>query len=250
VSETGRSGGGMAALRGQPRVAYVMSRFPKLSETFVLYEILAVESRGVRVDVYPLLREEAAVMHKEAAEVVARARYEPFLSWPIVRSQAHFLRRRPRAYLGALWTVVTGTFGSLNFLVGALGIFPKTAHMARRMEADRVDHVHCHFASHPAVAGLIVHRLTGIPYSFTAHGSDLHVDRHMLCRKVAEASFVAAISEYNRGLILDECGDHFSDKVTVIHSGVDTSLFESSDRPASTGSTCSSTSGRSPACTS
>ncbi len=51
-----------------------------------------------------------------------------------------------------------------------------------------------------------VHRLTGIPYSFTAHGSDLHVDRHMLCEKVGDAAFVVAVSEYNRGLILEECG--------------------------------------------
>jgi glycosyltransferase involved in cell wall biosynthesis len=101
------------------------------------------------------------------------------------------------------------------------------------MEEDGVDHVHCHFANHPAVAGFLVHRLTGIPYSFTAHGSDLHVDRHMLCRKVAEAAFVVTISEYNRRLILHECGERFGDKVTVIHSGVDTSLFDGSDRPSS-----------------
>ena len=49
-----------------------------------------------------------------------------------------------------------------------------------------IDHVHCHFARHPALAGLIIRRLTDIPYSFTAHGSDVHVDRHMLCRKLTK----------------------------------------------------------------
>lgn len=208
------------------RVAYVMSRFPKVSETFILYELLAVEDRGVHVELYPLLREKTSLVHPEAAPLVARARYLPFLSVPILQSQIHFLRRRPRAYLGALASMLRGTWGSANFLVGGLGIFPKVVHAARLMEAEGVRHVHCHFATHPALAGFLVHRLTGIGYSFTAHGSDLHVDRHMLCTKVAEAEFAVAISEYNREAIVRECGGRHRDKVSVIHCGVDTGVFQ------------------------
>lgn len=212
----------------RPRVAYVMSRFPKLSETFVLYEILSVEERGVEVEVYPLLRERESVVQPEAAALAERAHYEPFLSPGILASQAYWLVRAPRAYLGALWASLAGTLRSANFLAGAVGIFPKVAHAARDMERRGVKHVHCHFATHPALAGFIVHRLTGIPFSFTAHGSDLHVDRTMLRPKVAEASFVAAISRYNRDLILEECGQAYADRVEVVHCGVDTSIF----RPA------------------
>src|SRR4051794_32216720 len=141
------------------KVAYIMSRFPKLTETFVLYEMLALEQQGVRVELYPLLRERTTVMHPEAAAMVERAHFQPFLSWPILRAQMRFLRRKPRAYLGALWALVRGTWGSLNFLVGALGIFPKTVYFAGLMEADGVQHVHAHFASHPAAAGFIIYRL-------------------------------------------------------------------------------------------
>jgi glycosyltransferase involved in cell wall biosynthesis/peptidoglycan/xylan/chitin deacetylase (PgdA/CDA1 family) len=211
------------------RIAYVMSRFPKLSETFVLAEILALERRGVAVDVYPLLRERADVVHPEAVGVVVRARYTPFVSPAILASQVAWLRRRPDAYLRALRDVLTGTWGSANFFVGALGIFPKVAHVALRMQADGVTHVHCHFANHPAVAGLIVHRLTGIPFSFTAHGSDLHKDRRMLARKVAEAAFVATISHDNRHLILAESGEAHAGKVHVVRTGVDTDLFAPAD---------------------
>jgi hypothetical protein len=116
-----------------PRVAYLMSRFPKLTETFVLYEMLAVEAAGIQVDVYPLLRARdtgvhtegtsiltklaerfrppraQTVMHGEAAALVARARYQPTLSAAILGSQIHFLRRAPRAYLGALGTLMRST---------------------------------------------------------------------------------------------------------------------------------------------
>ena len=77
------------------------------------------------------------------------------------------------------------------------------------MERDGVAHVHCHFANHPAAAGFVIHRLTGIPYSFTAHGSDIHVDTHMLREKVREAEFVVAISSYNRDVILSEAGTEY-----------------------------------------
>jgi glycosyltransferase involved in cell wall biosynthesis/peptidoglycan/xylan/chitin deacetylase (PgdA/CDA1 family) len=212
------------------RVAYVMSRFPKLTETFVLGEVLALEGRGVPVDLYPLLRERPPLVHPEAARLVARSRYEPFLSPAIVVSQLAWLRRRPGAYLRAWRDVLVGTWGSPNFFVGAIGCFPKVAHAARRMQADGVTHVHCHFANHPAVAGLIVHRLTEIPFSFTAHGSDLHKDRRMLGRKVAEAAFVATISHDNRRLIVAECGEHVAGKVHVLRAGVDTRLFVPSTR--------------------
>jgi colanic acid/amylovoran biosynthesis glycosyltransferase len=207
------------------RVAYVMSRFPKLTETFVLAELLAVEQRGVPLDVYPLLRERAPLTHAGAQRIAGCAHYEPFLSPAIAASQLYWLWKRPRAYLRAWRDVLVGTWPSANFFVGAIGIFPKVAHAARRMEADGVTHVHCHFANHPAVAGLIVRRLTGIPFSFTAHGSDLHIDRRMLDRKVAEAAFVATISHDNRRLILAECGERFAGKVHVVRAGVDTRLF-------------------------
>lgn len=216
----------VAEASAKPAVAYVMSRFPKLSETFILTEILALERRGVCVELYPLLHERARSTHPEAERLAAGAHYLPFLSPAVFASQAYWLRRRPRAYLGALRDVAKGTFGSLNFFVGGLAIFPKVAHAARLMESSgTVVHVHCHFSNHPAVAGLVLGRLTGLPYSFTAHGSDLHVERRMLREKVAGAAFVATVSEYNRRLIVSECRGRFADKVYVIRAGIDTTLF-------------------------
>jgi colanic acid/amylovoran biosynthesis glycosyltransferase len=233
-----RSRQGWAARPSQQRklkVAYVMSRFPKLTETFVLFEMLAVEEQGVHVALYPLLRERAPVLHPDAIRLTERAHFQPFLSGPILRSQLVFLRRNPRMYLGTLWRVVRGTWGSLNFLVGAIAIFPKVVHAARLMMAEGVDHVHCHFSNHPAAAGFVIHRLTGIPFSFTAHGFDLHVDRRMLCTKVAEAAFVVPVSEYNRELIVDECGERARVKLSVIHCGVDTTFFRPAETPAEHG---------------
>ena len=206
------------------RLAVTMSRFPKLTETFILSEVLELRARGVELRVLPLVRQRDAVVHPEAAALLREVSYLPFLSPGIVVSNLRLLVRRPRRYLGALWRTLRETWGSLNFTVGALGIFPKVAHLALELEAAEVQHLHCHFASHPAVAGFVVHRLTGVPYSFTAHGSDLHVDRHMLCTKTDEAAFVVTVSEYNRRMIEEDCPAAHG-KVHVIRAGVDLSLF-------------------------
>lgn len=208
------------------KVAYIMSRFPKLTETFVLNEMLAVERQGVQIELYPLLREKTDVMHPEAPAYVERANFQPFISWPIIRSQLRYLWRKPQAYLSTLTTILRANWGSMRYFTGVFGIFPKSVHFAYLMEEDGVEHVHAHFASHPAAAAFIIHQMTGIPYSFTGHGSDLNRDQHMLCEKVAEASFVVPISNFFREMIIDRCGEQYRDKVIVIHCGVDTSIFQ------------------------
>jgi colanic acid/amylovoran biosynthesis glycosyltransferase len=242
------------------RVAYIMSRFPKLTETFVLFEMLALENLGVHVEVFPLLRArnsethpegaglwtkfrelfrsptESAVMHPEAEAFVARAHFMPFFNLTIAGSQLYLMCRKPLTYFHVLWTLIRANWGSANFLLGSLVMFPKCAHFARLMRELEIQHIHAHFSNHPAAAAYIVGRLSGIPYSFTGHGSDLQVDQHMLCEKVAGAKHVVAISKDSKRLIESTCGPAAGQRVTVIHCGVDTSVFDGDRGPESAAS--------------
>jgi glycosyltransferase involved in cell wall biosynthesis len=240
--------------RSQCKVAYIMSRFPELTQTFVLFEMLAVEQQHVSLELFPLLRggqqtkhtdgaslwrklfelsskkSVEQVMHPEAAALVQRAHYAPFFSLAVLSAQLYFLCRNPAGYFGALGTIVRGAWGSTNFLFGGLAIFPKAVYFARLMSGMGITHIHAHFANHPTTAALIIHRLTGIPYSFTAHGSDLHRDRHLLREKVAEASFVVPISQYNRDVVEEHCGPSCRERLSIIHCGVDTDVFCPADQ--------------------
>ena len=214
----------------------MMSRFPKLTETFILQEMIAMERLGVQVDVYPLWREHATVTHPEAIRFVQRAHFQRSFSSAVVRENWHLLSRQPRKYLTTLWAVMRGTWGSPRFVAGALAIFPKAVYFARRMDRTGVSHVHAHFATHPTVAAVVIRRLVGIPFSFTAHGSDLHRDQRMLGQKIAEASFAVTISDYNRQVMAAECAhDGDRGKVRVVHCGVDTQLFQAAPSPGTVG---------------
>lgn len=208
------------------KVAYLVSRFPKLTETFVLNELFAVEKQGVQVELYPLQREKTAKMHAGAEIWVKRAHFTPWFSLPILRSNLEMLARKPGAYLRTLVNLLWATRGSPRFFMGAVAFFPKSVHLARMMVKDGIQHIHAHFASHPTAAAFIIHRLTGIPYSFTAHGSDIHRDQHMLKEKTAEAAFVVPISRYNRTVILQASAGEYAEKMHVVHCGVDTQRFQ------------------------
>lgn len=208
------------------RIAYMMSRFPKLTETFILDEMLEMERCGVVVEIFPLWREDADVVHPEARPLVARARFAPMLNGRIILDNLRCLIRRPRRYLNTLFTLVTANRRSPRFLLGAIAIFPKACSFSLEMSRLGVQHLHAHFASHPAAAAFVIGRMADIPWSFTAHGSDLHRDQAMLREKVAEAAFVVAISEYNRRFILERVGADYADKVEVIHCGVELDRFE------------------------
>lgn len=207
------------------KVAYLVSRFPKITETFILAEMVAVQQEHVQVELYALQRERTSVMHPEAHAFMARANFHPFLSPAVVSANVAFLLRQPLTYMHTLWTLLRANWGSARYFAGAVVFFPKAVYFARKMQAQGVEHIHAHFASHPAAMAYAIHRLTGIPYSFTAHGSDLHRDKHMLREKVASAAFVVTISHYNKEIIVRECGEAWRDKVYVVHCGVDTHLF-------------------------
>lgn len=218
-SDQERLSAGAAAV---PRIACVVPRFPKLTETFVLREMLALEELGIAVELFPLFRRRDGVEHPEAAGFARRARHVALFSREVLDANLAALRRQTRRYFATLFLVLRRTLPSPRFLLGALVLFPKAVHFARTMRRLGVQHIHAHFASHGALAALVAHRLSGIPFSFTAHGSDLHVDQTALRWKLEEAAWAVTVSEHNREFVRKRLGDAAARKLQVIHCGVET----------------------------
>lgn len=213
----------MSKTGSPPIVLYVVSRFPAVTETFVVNEWLALSKR-FRMQLVSLRRTREAPLHSETRRVMPRVQ---FLSKPragTITAHLRWLVRRPRTYLWVLVTVLRGASG-LSRSEGAkeLVVFLQSAVLARSAARDGVDQVHAHFAGHPATAAWIVHRLTGIPFSFTAHANDLFVAPALLERKAGDARFVIAISEYNRRVLHERSPG--SIRVEVVHCGVDLERF-------------------------
>ena len=212
------------------RVAYLMSRFPKITETFVLGEMVEMKRLGVDLSIFPLILERVDVRHPDVDAVADDVVHRSLASWALWGGNLLLLLTRPWRYLSTLARVIGANWRSRRFLLGALGSFPKAARYARDARQLGVDHVHAHFASHPAMAAWVVHRLSGIPYSFTAHGSDLHMDQTALDLKIADASFVVMVSDYNRRFVLERLGDSVASKLEISRCGVALDVF--SEKPS------------------
>jgi glycosyltransferase involved in cell wall biosynthesis/thymidylate kinase len=204
------------------KIAYVVSHFPKLTETFILDEMIAIEQNGLSIELFPLIRDRSKVVHPAAKPFMMRAHFQPFISLAILKANLFYFKRKPGEYLDTLFSVLKSTWGSYRLFIGSIGIFPKSVFFAYQMAVEGITHVHAHFARHATTTGFVIQRMAKIPYSFTAHGSDIHCDRHMLREKVAEADLVVPISNFNQKVILEECKGQYLDKLKVIHCGVDT----------------------------
>lgn len=205
---------------GNATVAYIVSRFPKLSETFILREIVELRRQGRPVELFPLLHHREPVQQREVAAIEPHVRYTPFLSLPIVAANLRALLTRPVRYLGALAATVRTSWRSPEVLVKSLVYFPKSVFLARELERRQVVHVHAHFATYPALAAHVVHRLTGIGYSLTVHAHDIFIHTQGLCTKLRPARFVAAISRFNKDYLLELCPGLEAERIDVIHCGV------------------------------
>jgi len=212
-------------MKEQIPIAYIVSRFPKLTETFVLYEREALRRLGFRVWVMPLQVTRESVSHPEARQSGTEVLDAPWCSLRTAAINLKWLARHPLRYLGTALRAAAGTLGSLKFFAGAVVFFPKAVVFADQAQRLGIAHIHAHFASHPALVAWVAHQLCGVSYSFTAHGTDLHADQRMLRQKARDAAFAVTISTYNRRFIAERCGEDTAGRFEVIRCGVDRAVF-------------------------
>lgn len=204
------------------RVGYVVSRFPSLTETFVLRELDAVAA-DPRVDValIGLFRPLDATVHPAAEPWVAR-RHRPSVG-AVAVAAAWWALRRPGRLTAVLARTVRDHARHPTVLAKALVTTLVATAVARHVARSGIEHLHAHFAAMPAQAAWVVHRLTGVPYSVTAHAHDVFVHRLGLRTRLRDAAFVVAISGFHRRLLTAAGAD--SRRTPTIRMGIDVAAY-------------------------
>jgi glycosyltransferase involved in cell wall biosynthesis len=207
------------------RVAYLLKRYPRLSETFILHEMLALEARGMRLHVYALLDPAEATVHPDVDRLAAPVTYLPRTTpahlGHLARAHARLLRRDPRRYLGALRLALTRP----NPLVG-LRHLVRAGWLGIALECQGIRHLHAHFAHGPAATAQFVHALTGLPYSFTAHAKDIYTTPPaLLAQRIRETCFVVTCTGYNADYLASLVDTSTATRIHRIYHGVDVRRF-------------------------
>ncbi|MGD8542845.1 MAG: glycosyltransferase [Desulfobacteraceae bacterium] len=212
-----------------PVLGMILKGFPRISETFISNEILLLEDLGFKVHLFSMRQPRESFRHESVGRIRAALDYLPeTLLAPLPRLLYHAGRlaaRRPAAMRRALATALrrflrTRRSATLKHLLQAGYL------VDRLLPKSGVTHLHAHFAHSPASVALFASRLSGLPFSFTAHAKDIYTsDPRQLREKIALARFVVTCTGYNRRHLL-----RLSDGRTPIHRiyhGIDTRLFAS-----------------------
>ena len=209
----------MTERRERAPIAYVLKMFPRFSETFILNELLELERQGVALRIFSLKEPTDGIIHRDVALVRGEVTYIPWRRiFAVARAHGKVIRRSPSRYVKTLVPALRRRrFASVKY-------FLKAGVIADHVQREGVKHIHAHFASSAASVALDVHRLTGLPYSFTAHAKDIYrydLDRDYLRTKLDEAQFAVTVSDYNRRH-LDGLGGR---NVIRIYNGLDLRQF-------------------------
>lgn len=176
-------------------VGYILKQYPRLSETFILNEILGVEGAGHAVTVFSLRSATEGRFHPELANVQAEVHYMPSLDrtgfLDAVRSLPDLRTDRLDEALGFIDRMPAERRSRLLF--DAIAV-------ARRAQAAGVNHLHAHFLTVAAHTAHLVHLLTDISYTVTAHAKDIYrhgVNWEIAARVGSAATAVVTVCDAN-----------------------------------------------------
>ncbi len=212
------------------RLAYLVSRYPAISHTFILREVLALRARGFEISVASINDPD-----RPDAGLTAEERGEAASTYYVKR---HGVAGALGAFLPTLFTRPAGFFRGLAAAVRLGGTDPKALakHLAYFAEALMVGrfvtkkgltHLHVHFMTPASAVGLLVTKIFPVTFSMTAHGPDelYDVTAYRLREKLEASRFVCTIGRYCRSQLMRLTDPCHWEKYEVTPLGVDLTAF-------------------------
>lgn len=215
-------------------IAYLINQYPKTSHSFIRREIAALESLGLTIFRYSL-RQTAEELVDEADQKEL-SKTDAVISKPYTSRALNVLRVVVRYPLGSFRAFILAVrFGSRSDRSIAVHVayLIEAAVIVEWCRRDRIEHLHVHFGTNSATVGMLVNRLTGIPWSFTAHGPEEYARPFgiALAEKIACANFVVAISSFGRSQLWRWTEHRQWNKIHIVRCGLDAVFLDGRRAP-------------------
>ena len=228
--------------RGVQSVCYVVSRFPALSQTFVANEMTAVEQAGVRVELASIWSVDSGHHEGHTGHAVEKPFLDRVMSMNLKSLKdwvqvCRAILMKPSIVLTIL-AMMPEHAKSPNLFAKLIGAVPPGLWLGAELRKSPVDHIHAHFITSPTTVALLASKVSGIPYSATAHAFDItSTDPRWVNgsveRKCTEAANIVTISEYNVNDMLGRWPALESIQLDLVYNGIDVSMFDPQrSRPA------------------
>lgn len=211
------------------RVGYVIKRFPHLSGTFVVNELLALERHGVPLEVFSLHAPREEPRHAMLGELRCPITYLDRAGLSTELAVPGGLGRTESDLPSLLGAGGGDAFAELpgRSARELIALHLQATTLALLVRARRITHLHAHYMSDPAAVAMLAARVAAIPFSFTARARDIHhrygdsaVEDEARRRKLAAAAFALTVSERDRAHLRALAPEHAA-RVHRLHKGVD-----------------------------
>jgi glycosyltransferase involved in cell wall biosynthesis len=202
-----------------PCVGYVLKRYPRYSETFIVNEILAHEAAGLRIEIFALNPPNDSHFQDGIARVRAPVNY----CWAEGLKGVDFWNalQSSSSVLPDVWSNLEAARGEdAREVYQALWI-------ARSAQVKGIHHLHAHFATSATTVARLAARFAGMTFSFTAHAKDIYhqdVQLDEFRRNLLDASDVVTVSDYNRRFLSERFGSAAA-RVQRVYNGLDLNRF-------------------------
>jgi len=211
-------------------IAYLVSRYPTLSMTFVMREVLSLRALGFRIETVSINPPDRPAERLTPQERDEATRTCCVKCDGITGAAAAHLKTLMMNFSGYLRGLALALrLGGLDFrrLFLNLAYFTEALMVGRWMRRNGQTHLHVHLASQAASVGLFVQRVFRTGYSIAVHGPDEFFDAEgqYLAQKIAAADFLVCISTYTRSQLMNLSPYAHWSKFVVSRLGVDPTLF-------------------------
>ncbi|TVQ97821.1 MAG: colanic acid biosynthesis glycosyltransferase WcaL [Desulfovibrionales bacterium] len=218
----------------------VLKGYPRISETFISNEIQLLEEQGLRIHIFSMRRPRESFSHASVKRITARVTYLPeSLFWglpSLIRANVRLLHETPAIWRAGVRLLLKRYSGApkkhtwLKHFLQAGCMVAAMRDLARN--GQPVGHIHAHFAHTPTSVALYAARMSGVPFSFTAHAKDIYTQQpSRLLAKMRQARFVITCTRYNREHLetlvrtMERLEDAAFPPMHTVYHGIDLSLF-------------------------
>lgn len=226
------------------KIAYVLKGFPRLSETFIANEVRLLTQTGLSLGLFSIKGGDAlaayhdlpAVHYLPAVTSLSQTSLSDWLrcNYPAFSAnQQYWLHNHAGRYIQTLvfalrcafrYRRASGSWLKKTFIKE----FLLATHIANEIDRDRTYvHIHAHFCHDATTVAWMVSKLTGLPFSFTAHAKDIYQERlnpgDLLQRKLAATRFAVTCTNANVDYLRQLTSS--PEKVCGIYHGLNTHQF-------------------------
>jgi glycosyltransferase involved in cell wall biosynthesis len=225
------------------QIGYLLRSYPRLSQTFILNEILALEKIGVSIQIFALTNPHEKIVQMQVSQIQAPVHYLDEATQPrplgnILKENVDVARRYFKGYIRSLFHIAVNKsidqgYSASNrwecFLQAIY--FVHLLVLEEQKTGKKIDHLHAHFAHDPTLIAYLVHCITGLPFSFTAHARDLYqVSEKVLIDRIRASSAVITCCRANLEY-LNGIAPLQQSKFSLIYHGVNLKDFQLAPEP-------------------